>query len=1629
MSSQDATPAVMDRVADMIRDRLPEPQAERVEAFVRQYYARVDPDDLAHLDAVDVYGAALSHWSLAQSPPAGEARVRVYNPRFDEHGWQTTHTVVEVHVEDMPFLVDSVGMVLVRHGLDIHVVIHPVIKLRRDDRGEIAEVLEPGTARHDHGDGDRGDDDRGDDAGISAESFIHVEVDRQGDAEILAQIERDLTSALADVRAAVEDWPKMLQAVDQVTTQLETNPPPVPQHELAEAKALLAWLADNHFTFLGFREYLLVNEDGEDQLRAVPDTGLGILRGAAPRSASFAKVPPEVRQLARQKNLLNITKANSMATVHRPTRLDYVGVKRFDQTGEPVGEWRFLGLYTSTLYSVSVTQIPVLRRKVDAVMERAGFEPASHDAKDLLTILEQYPRDELLQIDEDELYDTAMGILGLQERQRLRVFIRRERFGRYFSCLVFMPRDRLNTDNRVAIQRILLDALDGISIEYQSRLSESVLARIHFIVRIEPGSSVDYDAAAIERRVAQAIRSWNDDLSDALVDEFGEPRGVELFHRYREAFPAAYRADFPARMGAVDIRRIEDAFDRDLALHAHHPLEAPPNFVRLKLFHSGQPITISDVLPVFENLGVKVVDERPYEIRPEGAEPVWIYDFGLSTAQVSEEPIAEPLRELAEEAFAQVWRGEAENDGFNRLVLAAGLPWRDVTVLRAYSKYLRQTGQTFSQDYMERTLAAHPHIARLLVELFRARFDPAEVPAGAGQAQATANELTRQVLDAIDAVASLDEDRILRSFLGLVLATVRTNAFQSNNDGRPKAHLAFKFDPSLIDDLPNPRPMAEIFVYSPRTEGVHLRGGKVARGGLRWSDRREDFRREVLGLIQAQMVKNAVIVPAGAKGGFVVKRPPLPRAALADEVAACYRTFVRGLLDLTDNLVGGTVVPPPPDVVRHDGDDPYLVVAADKGTAEFSDIANEISAEYGFWLGDAFASGGSTGYDHKRMGITARGAFESVKRHFRQLGINVQTTEITAVGIGDMSGDVFGNGMLLFPRLKLVGAFDHRHVFLDPDPDLEAAARERERLFRLPGSTWGDYAEGLLSPGGGVYPRSAKVIPLSPEVRERLAIDDETATPHEVIRALLRAPVDLLWNGAIGTFVKASSESHGEVGDKANDAVRVDARDLRWRVVAEGGNLGFTQQARIEFARAGGLVNTDFIDNSGGVDCSDREVNIKILLDGEVAAGDLTRKQRDELLAEMTHEVAELVLQDNYLQAQALARTEASTRQRGPRYLGFLRSAEQAGRVDLRHDADRDGSGESGERSPRGEMLTVPELAVLFAHTKIMLYDALLASDVPDDPYMAGELGRYFPTPLRERFADSLPKHPLRREIVANAVANEVVNRLDFTATFTVADHMGATLAEIARAFTVVCEILGLRRLWAEVEALDDRVPMAAQTEMVGDIGRVLTSLMRWLLRHRRPPIDVAAEVSRFGDQVTALAPTLRRLLAPRDGDRSQGRAAQFVAEGVPAGLAEEVAWLGAVMSAPDLVEVATEVGEPTETVAAVHAALCDRLRLEWLREQMDALPFATRWETLSRLGVRDELFDHRRALTAAVLRSAPPDQTPTARIDAWLAANPVAAARFQRLLAEINRSGTCDITTLTVALSELRNLADNGHR
>ena len=1161
-------------VCARVRERLPEIQAAQCERFVRQYYHWVAPDDLAGRRPLDLYGAALAHWNLAQARKPGEMRLRVYNPEVDRHGWHSSHTVVEMVTDDMPFLVDSVTMALARRGHTIDLVIHPVMRVRRDEQGSLIEILEPGA----------------DEPGATAESVLHAEVTRESDEAALEQLRADVEGVVGEVSVVVADWQPMRGRCLSAAAELDEHPPPIEANEVKERQEFLRWLADGHFTYLGYREYELRSDGDEVALEAVPDTGLGILRG--PPATPHTRLRDKAETLARSPHPLVLTKANSRATVHRPSYLDYVGVKTFGPDRQVTGERRFLGLYTTSAYRASVRDIPLLRGKLRRVLGRAGFEPDSHDAKALAEIIESYPRDSLLQITPDELFEVSIGILSLGERQRLRLFVRRDPLGRFMDCLVCIPRDRFNTDNRERVARILMKAFGGTHVDWTLQLSESVLARVHYIVHCEDHPLRDYDVAEIEATMVQATRAWSDDLREALADEYDETEASRLMRRYQQAFPPAYRDDWVARAAVADIAKLERIREQhEPIMSLYQQLEAATGTVRCKL-HSADDVLLSDVLPTFEHMGAKVIDERPYEITPADADPVWIYDFGL---QCSAEDV-DRVRERFQEAFLDVRRGTLEDDRLNGLVLRAGLHGREITIVRAIAKYLRQGGIPFSYSYMQRTLLGHPDVVALLVALFTVRFDPDR------RDHQEAERLVGRIEQAIDAVESLDEDRILRSFLTVLSAMLRTNYFRRLASGEAPGHLSFKLDPSLVPVLPLPRPRFEIYVYSPRVEGVHLRGGRVARGGLRWSDRPEDFRTEVLGLMKAQMVKNALIVPVGAKGGFVVKRPPVrgARQALTEEGIACYRIFLAGLLDLTDNIVAGEVEPPD-RVVRYDEDDPYLVVAADKGTASFSDIANEVSADYGFWLGDAFASGGSRGYDHKQMGITARGAWESVKRHFRELGNDVQSTDFTTVGIGDMSGDVFGNGMLLSRHTKLVAAFNHLHVFLDPNPDPERSFEERRRLFEQTRSTWADYDESVISPGGGVYPRSAKSIPLSAEVRAVLGTDSEELAPNDLIRVILRAPVDLLWNGGIGTYVKAASESHADAGDKGNDQVRVDGNELRCRVVGEGGNLGFTQRGRVEFALAGGRIDTDAIDNVAGVNCSDHEVNIKILLDAEVA--------------------------------------------------------------------------------------------------------------------------------------------------------------------------------------------------------------------------------------------------------------------------------------------------------------------------------------------------------------------------------------------------------------------------------------------
>jgi glutamate dehydrogenase len=1594
----------LEEMLELVRAKLPAAQRRVIEDFAARYYQDVEPEDLQEREPADLYGAALSHWNFARKREPGRARIRVINPTLEEHGWQSTHTIIEIVNDDMPFLVDSVTMEVNRHGLTLHLLIHPIVAVQRGADGVLTGLA--------------GEDDRN----ARRESFIHVEVDRVVDAAQREALAADIGNVLDDVRAAVEDWKLMRERVHAVLAEVEQRAPPLPAEELAEGKEFLRWLADNHFTFLGYRQHELASVKGEDVLRVVSDTSLGILREGPSKevAASFSALPPEVRAYARRPELLVVTKATSRSTVHRPGYLDYIAVKRFDDKGEVVGEHRFLGLFTSTAYSASVTQIPLLRRKVANVIKRAGLPPGGHAGKALINILETYPRDELFQIGEEDLLRTAKAILHLEDRQRFRLFVRRDAFERFLSCLIYAPRENYTTGLREKWQAILTKAFNGTSSEFNVHLSESPLARIMIMVRTTPGQIPDFDVRDLETRLVAAARRWEDDLRDALVAIQGEARGNELYRQFGAAFPAGYREEFDARGAVPDIEMMAKLTDAEpLAMSLYRPLEAAPGTLRFKLFRSGGPVTLSDSLPMLESMGLRVLDERPYRIAPDGLPLVWMHDLGLASATDAEIEVDE-LRPVFEDAFARVFRGDAENDNFNRLVVAARLPAEDIVVLRAYAKYLRQIGFALSQAFIEGTLAAHADVARMLVDLFKLRFDPA-LP---DSSQSHGLAKIQQIDHSLDKVENLSEDRVLRQYLALILATTRTNFWRRDAAGRRKSFVSFKFDPAKVPGLPDPKPMFEIFVYSTRFEGVHLRGGKVARGGLRWSDRPEDFRTEILGLVKAQMVKNTVIVPVGSKGGFVLKRAPSPadREAYLKEGVACYQNYLRGLLDLTDNRVVDKIVPPP-DVKRHDPDDPYLVVAADKGTATFSDYANAISKEYGFWLGDAFASGGSAGYDHKAMGITARGAWESVKRHFREMEIDTQTTDFTVAGIGDMSGDVFGNGMLLSRHIKLVAAFDHRHVFLDPNPEPDASFKERERVFKLPRSSWADYDPKLIAKGGGVFPRSAKSIAVSPEAAKALGINAGALTPTELVNAILKAPVDLIYNGGIGTYVKASSETHAQVGDRANDALRVNGRELRCKVFAEGGNLGCTQLGRIEYALAGGRINTDAIDNSAGVDTSDHEVNIKILLGLPIAEGELTEKQRNALLAEMTDDVAALVLRDNVFQTQSLSVTGRIAQRMLDAHQRFIHYLEKTGRLNRALEflpSDE----EIAERRAAGKGLTSPERAVLLAYSKIWLYDELLASALPDDPWVATALERYFPKALRQRYAQYMTRHPLKREIIATYVTNSMLNRVGATFIHRILEATGAKPPETVRAYLLNREVFGFVELWKEIEALDNVVDDAVQSAMLIDTRSLIERGTSWFLRSRRLAEDMAATIAHFAPQVAALASRLHQLLDPGERDRIDAQVADYVSKGVPQALAMRVVAFDTLYAALDIIEVAGATRRSPEEVADLYFRLSTRLGLPWLREKMVALPADAHWKILAKGAMLDDLSSLQRTITGEALGAAKDGADAGALVAGWEERNRRSIERATQLMIELRSATPVDAAMLSVALRELHNLS-----
>ena len=1555
--------------------------------FAEQYVRHLPDAELLDLEPAHVARLIRAHVALGAVRKPGEAKVGVAAPSADHPGGSTLLMIV---TDDRPFLVDTVSMNIIRRDWSIRALLHPQYTVRRDAGGAMTALDEP------------------DAPGVLQESWICVEAfPPLGHAanESTEEIAAVIAQGLEQVEAAVDDWRPIQRRLAETIDWLGENAQPVSPHGVRKVTDLLEWLSTGNFVLLGYREYRAAG----DHYETVPGTGLGILRGDLGDDTDFQAFPkPD------DHHLMVLTKDSRRSPVHRPAYLDYVGVRMYDPKGELVGERRFLGLFSATAYGETVWKIPILAQKGQRILDLSGFEPHSHGGSAIRQVIAAYPRDELFQASAEELFPVISQEAQFKDRRLVRVFVRRGSYGRFVSVLVYLPRDRYTTDVRETIQQILLEELGGESLEHQARASEGVLARLFFVVRRPDGAPLDteVDLAALQRRIESATRSWDDDFEKAARDLASEARGVEFSDAYKEEYSAAT---------AVRDLELANALTgvEDRAYEVYKPTwESDEADVRFKVI-GYQHMSLADAMPHLSMLGVEVVDERPYELVLRGV-PVYLYDFGLTLTsdQDAEQNWGPELQDRFIAAFDATYRGRAESGRFNRLVMTGGLTWQEIAWLRAISRYLLQAGIAYSQTYVSSALNDNPVIAAALVSAFRTKFDPALEFADRAAREAAVASAFEGIEQQLAEVASLDADRILRTFLSVLKAMIRTSAFQPDAG----AH-AFKLRPRELSILPEPRPMFEVFVYAPRVQGVHLRFGTVARGGLRWSDRREDFRTEVLGLVKAQMVKNTVIVPTGAKGGFVPQQLPdaaVDRQAWLAEGIACYEIFIGALLSITDNIVAGAVVPPA-SLVRWDDDDPYLVVAADKGTATFSDIANRLSLQHGFWLGDAFASGGSAGYDHKAMGITARGAWESVKRHFTELGRDCQSEDFTCVGIGDMAGDVFGNGMLLSRHTQLVAAFNHLHVFLDPNPDAASSFVERERLFNLPRSSWADYDRTLISAGGGVYPRSAKSVPISPQVHAALGLPEGVTamTPAELINAALKAPVDLLWNGGIGTYVKAAGETNAEVGDKANDAVRVNGAEVRARCAGEGGNLGWTQLGRVEYAASGGRVNTDFIDNSAGVDTSDHEVNIKILLADQIARDALTLEERNELLASMTDEVAQLVLAHNVDQNLALSNSMSRAGELTGAYEGWMHALEEAGYLD-RQIEFLPSARQLDARREAGRGFTRPELATLLAWTKIYLSDQVLASDLPDDPYLADRLIQYFPKELQQRYAADMPSHRLARQIITTVAVNRFVDSQGITAYHRLHIETNAEITEVIRAQLAARSIYQAGK--SEI-ALGRASDLSARviTELRVTLRRMVERATRWLLASRRAPLDIVATTAQFTEGVREVRAELGSLLTPRQAANASKHVERLTAQGVPQALAEEFAQDAYSHFALTIVEIAQARRAPVRTVAEIAFCLAERLGLDQLHDTIVALPQHDRWETMARAALRDDLLGVHGELTSAVLVD--PSRPAVEQVDEWMRQTPGIAQKVATLGMVCEEPG---VVRMSVGVRLVRSLLPN---
>lgn len=1591
----------IEQIQQVIQQNTKGAEAEALSKFVDLFYDQYPVLELNGRKISDVYGACYSNWHYLQQKKVGRPKVRVYNPTLEEDGWLSPHTIVVVLQKDMPFLVDSIRMEMNRKNIAIHSVKSTIVNIGRNSDGDLSAF-----------DAAKNDDDK-----ANQEALVYLEINRLIDVDSLKDMKASLVDILGDVESVVVDYSPLTAQLAKTATQLNQAGADFDQSILAEGNEFLDWLS-NHFTFLGYSEYEFTGEGADKVLHEKKDCRLGLFRrhGKENTSLNWSDFNPGMQEFYVSDQLISFSKSAMRSKIHRNAYSDYVVVKRFDDQGNACGEARFIGLFTSEVYSQSPNKIPLIRQKMAQIVSNSDFVPGSHSFRMFNLVVDALPRDELFQSSPQDLAETVIGVAHINERRMVRLFMRQDAYGKFVSCLVYVPRDMFSTRVRHAIQEVIASAVGAIEYEFTTHFSESILARVHMVFKVDPNKTLDFDKHSLQERVAELARSWDDHLLRSLNDANGEGVGHKLYEDFDQAFSPAYQAAYDARTAVQDIATLDTLKDAsEIAMSFYQPIGSSKNDVRFKVFHLDELLELSDAIPVLERMGFRVIMEHPYRIDRANGQAIYLHDFHLHYSLPVEAEFS-VVREQFQEAFSAIWRREAESDGFNRLIIGANLSWREVAILRGYSRYMKQTSFSSSQTFIANTLANHTGIAKQLLALFTAYFEPNNTVEAA--------DIEAQILSSLDDVANLNEDRVIRRFLDLMRGTLRTNFYQQDSKGSHKAYISFKFSPREIADIPEPRPMFEIFVYSPKVEGVHLRGGKVARGGLRWSDRHEDYRTEVLGLVKAQQVKNSVIVPNGAKGGFVAKRPPTTggREAFLKEGVECYKIFIQGLLDITDNLVDGDIVPPE-NVVRRDEDDPYLVVAADKGTATFSDIANEISANYGHWLGDAFASGGSQGYDHKGMGITAKGAWVGVQRHFKERGVDVQKERFNVIAIGDMAGDVFGNGMLLSEHIALVAAFNHLHIFIDPRPDTAASFVERERLFALPRSSWSDYETSLISAGGGIFLRSAKSIRISPEMKAAFALTADSMTPNDFINALLKAPVDLIWNGGIGTYVKGSSEAHADVGDKANDGLRVNGGDLRCKVFGEGGNLGLTQLGRVEFALSGGSCNTDFIDNAAGVDCSDHEVNIKILLDELVANGDMTNKQRNQQLIEMTDTVSEMVLSNNYSQTQAISFAEFQAPSRMDEYRRMINSLETEGR--LVRTLEYIPTDEAlQERQSQGGSLTRPELSVLISYAKVALKESLADSDISADPFMESFIENAFPPVLLEKFKDQIYGHRLRREIIATQVANDMVNNMGITFAHRLMEATGSDAGQVAKAYVAARDIYNLPAYRTEVAQLDFVVPANLQFELLDNMNRRVRRAARWLLRHRRSRLNPGLEVQEFAGSLSAILTALPNAMNGSSAEEWQDRCEILGQAGVPAELAADAAIKANLYSGLDLVHaMALAKAEPQE-IAEVYFNLGEHLGLHDFARRIQEVKPQNYWQAMARESFMDDLEQQMRSLAMSFIRLSPEGMTVSEVLEVWHQEHQVLVDRWRDMITELQNTPTADFAMFSVALRELLDLA-----